>query len=124
MRDDPPELGAPSAPAVTYVLYCQYEGSPTARVGYTLGSWGATEAGIFDAGYVKSGKGRKSVSAYYNLARVYHPTGSYKELATEVITRWGEPQVGDRIFYRIWRESEEGRRSAPYEAYATYYILS
>lgn len=122
--EDAPVLGTPTAPAVTAVLFAQYLGQPIARVAYTIASWGATEAGIFDAGYARSGAGKTSVSGYYNLARVYHPTGSYKELKTEVVARWGAPQVGDRLFFRTWRESEEGRRSAPDMRYATYYVIS
>ena len=115
-----PDLGIPAVPVITSVTWTNVGGTPTLRVNYGAGEFSSTQTIVVHGSAWPWSARLVQYSRFYLLKQQLNPGASPYQITTQITDRWGPPHTGDRIFVRVYKQTSEGQRSAPYTAYATY----
>jgi len=121
-RDTYPTDARPAAPTITAFTFTESGGSPQARITWAGAEFAVTEA-IIIAASANPGAGRQvQYGSYPVLKAVYDPGASPEDFSAEYVARFGTPQEGSRGFVRVYKQSEQGLRSAPWSTFTDYTV--
>ncbi len=107
-----PSGGTPSAPTITGLTFEDDSGSVKAQVTYGASEFASDETIVIFASLVR-GQGRSvQYSGFFLMAAEEDPGASPYDFSTACEDKFGYPNDGDTLFVRVYRQSDEGRRSS------------
>jgi len=119
-RVDPPTDTTPAVPVIDSFTFEDSGGTFVCSVEYDVAEFpSGTGIIIFGASVPRGGRMVQYPGFLMLINSIASPTGSY-DFAPEWAAKYSVPQVGDRAFLQVYKQTDQGMRSAAFGIFADY----
>lgn len=119
-RTDPPTDAAPAVPVIDSFTYEDSGGTFVCEITYDPAEFpSGTDIVIFAAAVPRGARMVQYPGYRLLISTIASPTGTY-DFAIDYEAVFGVPQLEERCFLRVYKQTDQGMRGGPFETFASY----